>query len=321
MKTEISVLITTFNRPQNLKDCLQSVLSSNFENFEILVLDQSENGSANKIVGLINDNRIRFFKSVKKGKSKGLNFLINKARGKILAFTDDDCIVKKNWLRTIHLSYKNNSDIVAVFGNTLPYRSANYPGKLCAATFIKRKTEIHLIQNNEDIYRRMVKGIGIGNNMSILKSVLNKIGTFREWLGPGSIGQNGEETEVIFRILSRRYAIQTNPKMVVYHNRWLSYKQERVLQAKYTRGYTAFASYYLFSIYSKQVGKLIKNRLIIRLTPFARISFKSFKSIIVECFLLIFEFLYFIIGLIIGLSMIINLKLSLSGEKEVGFNS
>ncbi len=88
----ISVLIATKNRPTQLSQCLRSLLLNTYKNFEILVLDQSTTGKTEKYVRALKNKNITYLKLNNPGKSKALNWGISMAKGKILAFTDDDCI-------------------------------------------------------------------------------------------------------------------------------------------------------------------------------------------------------------------------------------
>ena len=151
-----------------------------------------------------------------KGKTRALNTGIKAARGNICAFTDDDCIPDTKWLENIVHIFRTNPMISGVFGKTLPYRPNLHPNLICPCTFNKPQKRIITKPH------RHWEDIGFGNNMAFKKATLEKIGLFKTWLGPGSVGSNCEDGELAQRALIRGYSIGYNPHMIVYHNKWLT---------------------------------------------------------------------------------------------------
>jgi glycosyltransferase involved in cell wall biosynthesis len=253
----ISIIISTRNRSDYIQACLKSILANTFKKFEILLADQSDNNQTKLAVKQLQSSKIRYFKSNRKGKSIGLNSMIRKARHNILAFTDDDCIVDKNWLQEINIFYKKYPNAAGVFGNVFPYMPQNHKGEFYTSTF-----ESSHISEQTNPYETHWQVLGIGNNMSFRKSIIVKEGCFKEWLGPGSIALNGEETDLIFRLLIKKYSLMTNPNIITYHNRWLTKSQLTALLGTYSCGMCAFYSYYLFRTDDKKMVKFLKKQII-----------------------------------------------------------
>ena len=251
----VSIIIATRNRPKQIQSCLYSILNNSFQQFEILLVDQSTNEQTKNIVKKIQSTKIRYFRSDTKGKSKGLNFLIQKAKHSIIACTDDDCVVDKNWLKEISKFYVRYPQAGGVFGNVLPYMPQRHRHEYCTSLVHNSR-----ISKQTDPYKEHWLSLGIGNNMSFQKSVIEKEGAFKEWLGPGSLALNGEETDLIFRLLTKKYTLMTNPNMLVYHNRWLSYTQLKHLLGTYSCGMSAFYAYYLYRTHDKKISALLQKR-------------------------------------------------------------
>jgi O-antigen biosynthesis protein len=252
----ISVIVATCNRPEKIGYCLKSVLNNFFSDFEVIIVDQSDSQKSKHEILSLSSPKIRYFKLDSQGKSKALNFALAKVRGDLIAFTDDDCLVDKYWLKNINNFFQENKDITGLFGKVLSFKPDEHRNQICLATFpvYKRK-----IINNPDIIH--YKDLGIGNNMSLRASIFSQIGNFREWLGPGllDIG-GGEESELIYRILKKGYKLASDPKIIVYHNHWLSYSQEQFHQGKYTSAAMRFYFYYLLKK-EKLMIKFIRVRL------------------------------------------------------------
>lgn len=304
MTNKIAVLIVTRNRPLELEVCLRSILKNSDSDYQILIADQSDNNQTLQVVKNLASNRIKIIKMKVKGKSRGLNLLINKAQSEILTFTDDDCLVKPDWLKQIAQTYHQFPHLAGVFGNTFPYQPQHHPDQFCPSTF---KTAAFSLHTFADFHYYQV---GLGNNMSLRRSVLKKVGNFKEWLGPGAIGENGEESEMVLRILSSGQTLATNPKMILFHNRWLDYEQERHLQAKYTLGFIAFLSYYLLTKNGLHALTFIKVKVQERLRPALGSIVGSIKTTTTETRFLLQEIGAILRGLTIGLMQAIREKLS-----------
>lgn len=97
---DISVVIPTFNRSGQLRRCIDSLLKQDFKGkYEIIVIDDGSNDGTSKVEDI--DKKIQYFYQHNKGPGAARNLGISKARGKIIAFTDDDCVLPKSWLSSI----------------------------------------------------------------------------------------------------------------------------------------------------------------------------------------------------------------------------
>lgn len=245
----ISVIISTLNRPEKLHECLKKILASDVSDFEVIVVDQSKGYSTKSVVKQLGSPKIVYSKMNTKGKSKGLNDAVKRASGELLAFTDDDCLVDKHWLNNIHRSLQENKNIVGVFGQVLPHEPLLNKGKLCPGIFISTKERTITKPTPHWKY------IGFGNNMAFKKEVFRKTGLFKEWLGPSAIGLAAEDAEFAQRVLLSGFKILRDPKVKVYHNRWLTKKEFQKQMWAYSCG--ELACYGYFAMRGEQFAKKI----------------------------------------------------------------
>lgn len=121
-KPFVSVVICTQNRKEYLKNySLRSVLEQSYPDYEvIIVLDASNDGSEEFLRGYKDSTgRLRIIKnSVAEGIAYARNIGAYHSRGRIIAFTDDDCLVDKNWLTELVAAYLNDEALMAVGGFT-----------------------------------------------------------------------------------------------------------------------------------------------------------------------------------------------------------
>lgn len=294
MQKKITVIIATRNRADQLRECLGSILKSSYQHFQILILDQSDDQKTYEVVQSFHSKKIKIVRTSQRGRSKGLNEAVKLAQTEILAFTDDDCLVSKNWLQYIHDTYQKHPKIIGVTGQTFPYLAIKHPNEICPATFRMKEFKIFSSQNLHHEF------VGFGNNMSFKKSALVAVDFFHEWLGAGVHTKSSEEVEMIFRLLKKGYSIAANPEIVVFHNRWLNYRQHRVLEADYSRGFFSFLGYCFFTEDHAYAWKFVKIKIAERLTPSYQASVQMIKKIIKEVCFLLFEITQMMFGILTG---------------------
>lgn len=103
---KISIIIPVYNVENYLDICLDSVLSSTFEDFEIIGIDDGSTDSSGFILDQYArlDNRIRVYHRDNHGLSATRNFGLKKASGKYIMFVDSD-----DWISSVMVErlYKN----------------------------------------------------------------------------------------------------------------------------------------------------------------------------------------------------------------------
>lgn len=96
IKPEVTVIIPTYNRPDYLNDCIDSVLHQTFKNLEVLVIDNSTSDFVKKnenVVNLFDDSRLKYFRIDERNEAQEARlFGVKKSKGKYLGFIDDDDI-------------------------------------------------------------------------------------------------------------------------------------------------------------------------------------------------------------------------------------
>ncbi len=90
-----SICVPTRNRADTLKYCLKSVLHQDFDNFEIIVSDNSDGMEAQKVVSEINSGKIKYFKQKEVlPMTDNYEFAVAQAKGEyVICIGDDDGLV------------------------------------------------------------------------------------------------------------------------------------------------------------------------------------------------------------------------------------
>ena len=86
---KISILMTVFNHEKFVKTSIKSILSQNYKNFELIVVNNGSSDQSGNIIKKIRDRRIKkFFLKKNIGRTKCLNYGLKKCKGKYVAIQD-----------------------------------------------------------------------------------------------------------------------------------------------------------------------------------------------------------------------------------------
>ncbi len=112
-----SVLIPAYNETAVIRSCIQSVLASDYDNFEVLVIDDGSKDDTYEKAFEINDSRLRVIRKTNGGKASALNYGIAQAKHDFLVAIDADTIFRPATLTKL-MRHFTNQKVGAVSGNT-----------------------------------------------------------------------------------------------------------------------------------------------------------------------------------------------------------
>lgn len=195
MKPIVTVVVPVYDSEKYVHECMQSLLAQNFRDFEILVIEDPPYDRAKEIVDAFEDRRIKYFRNARRlGRYKSRNLGVQKARGKYIFFTDDDCVVSKDWIEQGLKSF-HNENCIGVEGKTY-YVSDKY----------EPTYSDHIVREQH------VKEQYMTCNVAYTKSLMESIGGFDErydYIGDRDFGLRAVKFG----------RINFNPKMIVYHQK------------------------------------------------------------------------------------------------------
>jgi len=120
---DVSIIIPTFNRRDELNETLDSILEQTIPPIEIIIVDDSDN---DEILSLTNERKsdfsqkkinLIFIKNWKKKSSAiARNIGIDEAQGNVILFLDDDVSLDKNYIKNILKLYLDNPEAIGVQG-------------------------------------------------------------------------------------------------------------------------------------------------------------------------------------------------------------
>ncbi len=123
----ISIIIPTYNRPEQLAICLESLTKLDYphECFEVIVVDDGSKISLESVVNpFSNQLDITLLRQINNGAASARNTGAKQAKGQFLAFTDDDCMPATDWLKTLAANFLQTPDCL-IGGRTINILSKN----------------------------------------------------------------------------------------------------------------------------------------------------------------------------------------------------
>lgn len=121
---KISIIIPTYNSSSVIVDCLNSVLSQAYEQYEVLILDNQSSDGTLSIVESFQNEKIRVFSQKDNGIYDALNMGIRYASGDWLYFLgSDDYLFDDNVLRDVY-DVMVSSDLDIIYGDAF-FKNSN----------------------------------------------------------------------------------------------------------------------------------------------------------------------------------------------------
>lgn len=95
-----AIIIPSFNRPERLARCLDAACSQDADDYEIIVVDDGSRVPLSEICASFGD-KVRYIRQQNLGPAAARNNGVKLSSARFLAFTDDDCCPRPDWLSTL----------------------------------------------------------------------------------------------------------------------------------------------------------------------------------------------------------------------------
>ena len=211
---KVAVLVLNYNGKHHLGECLQSLKTQNYGNYEVFVVDNSSRDGSLKYIReafpwvriIAFDNNLGF--------SKAYNKAVKTINSEFIAFLNNDTKVHEAWLKELILCILEEKSVVAVGSKMLLYKSPhllNHAGT--KITQIGGGFSIGAYEQKHSKYnvKKFVGGV-CGGAMLVSKSSFLETGLFDE-----QFFSYFEDVDLCWRFWLRGFKVMYCPKSVVYH--------------------------------------------------------------------------------------------------------
>jgi glycosyltransferase involved in cell wall biosynthesis len=197
---DISVVIPVFNGGRKIRRCVRALKRQRTQRaYEIIVVDD---GSTDRSLQWIKGNGIRVFKQGNQGPAAARNLGVEKARGKIVLFTDADCEPLEDWIEQMARPLEDPS-VSGVKGAYLTRQNKIVP------RFVQREYESKYERMKRDCHIDFVDTYAAG----FVKKDFLAVGKYDTRFPTASV----EDQEFSFRMWEKGCRMVFNPEARVYH--------------------------------------------------------------------------------------------------------
>ena len=206
-----SLIVPTINRKTYLINFLKSLEKQDYKNFEVIIIDQNPKDFLKIIISNWQNKLNLVYKNVSfKGACKARNFGTKFAKGKYIAYPDDDTEYAKETLSLIakEFSIKEEADIIL----------CNCLDKNKIKTDLNKKNKrVYLIKSFYNLFKERI----VTSQIFVKKSCVDAFNQyiFDEMMGPGANSPyaSNDETDFLLRALNNNKKIYINRNISIFH--------------------------------------------------------------------------------------------------------
>lgn len=117
-KELISIIVPIYNVEKYLKECIESLISQDYENTEIILIDDGSTDKSSEICDIYVEkysNVIAYHKE-NSGVADTRNYGVQKAKGKYISFVDSDDFVKPDYISSMYNNLKEHNVQISACG-------------------------------------------------------------------------------------------------------------------------------------------------------------------------------------------------------------
>jgi glycosyltransferase involved in cell wall biosynthesis len=213
-----SIIIPLYNRPQEIKELLETLTLQTYKQFEVLVIEDGSVDDAAEVIKEFADKLdLKYFVKPNSGQGFSRNYGFERAKGNYFVIFDSDCLIPADYLEIVNNSL--NQTWLDAYGGPDDSHPSFTPTQKAISYSMTSPFTTGGIRGNK-------KGIGQFHprsfNMGLSRQAWEKAGGF-------IITRLGEDIEYSIRIHSLGFKIGLIPQAKVYHKRRTSlfrfYKQ------------------------------------------------------------------------------------------------
>lgn len=209
-----SAIIPLYNRPQEIRELLETLTVQTYKDFEVLVIEDGSKDDAEDIVKSFADKLdVRYFKKQNEGQGFTRNFGFERAKGDYFVIFDSDCLIPESYFETVNNYLKTNW--LDTYGGPDDSHPSFTPVQKAISYSMTSPFTTGGIRGNK-------KALGQFHprsfNMGVSRKVWETVGGFK-------ITRSAEDLEYSIRIHTAGFKIGLIPDAKVYHKRRTNFKQ------------------------------------------------------------------------------------------------
>jgi len=209
-----SIIVPVYNRPQEVKELLESLTAQTYTNFEVLIIEDGSTDTCVEIYEQYTDKlHIRYFFKPNSGPGPSRNFGFAQAKGNYFVVFDSDCILPSHYFKTVD-DYLSHASLDAWGGPDKGHKGFTRVQQAMAFTMSSVFTTGGIRGGDKRIGSFQPRSF----NMGITKEVFANTGGFK-------FDRCAEDIEFSMRMKKLGYKVGYINDAFVYHKRRTNFKQ------------------------------------------------------------------------------------------------
>ena len=201
---KISIIVPAYNEEKTISDCIQSLLSLDYPNYEVLLVDDGSIDQTYQQALKNKTDKLTVIHQENKGKPNALNNGIRHSTGEIILTVDADTTLDKQALRKIADRFATNKTLGAIAGNVKVKPEPTLINNLQSAEYA---TGINLVRKGQSQLGCVM--IVPGPVAALKRETIEKAGYFSD-------ETFAEDFDLTLNILKQGYKIEYEEKSLAY---------------------------------------------------------------------------------------------------------
>ena len=221
-----TVVIATRERPEQLEQCLRSILDGVVVPEHLLVVDNAPVTEATRELVerlALEHPSISYLREDRAGLGRAHNAALPALGTELVAFTDDDVLVHHWWLSRIVDAFDAGDDVVCVTGMIAPLELETETQQIIETHagfnkgFARRLFDPHHDHSDDSLFPFAAGVFGSGANMAFDTEYLRGVGGFDDALGAGTIALGGDDLAAFYDVMAHGRQLVYEPAAIVAH--------------------------------------------------------------------------------------------------------
>ena len=212
-----SVIVPLYNRPEEIRELLESLTAQTFHDFEVIVVEDGSTEDARDIVESFSDRlRLRYFWKENERQGFTRNFGFERAEGDWLVVFDSDCLIPPHYFQAVEEFLEQHPDVEVYGGPDAAHHSFTPVQRAISHAMTSFLTTGGIRGGSKQVGQYQPRSF----NMGISRRAYDVAGGYR-------ITVKGEDIEYSLRLMAHGLESALIPDAYVYHKRRTDFAQFR----------------------------------------------------------------------------------------------
>jgi glycosyltransferase involved in cell wall biosynthesis len=220
----VTVVVPVRNGEQTIQSLLESLQKLDYDKVEVIVVDGN---STDKTREIVKKYPVKLIVQKRRGLNVARNTGIRCSKGEIIAFTDSDCVVPKNWVTKIAENFKDPQ--VTCVGGSAKALDNDFISQYADNSIVRLMpffTKREELEKVKPFFRHPA-----GCNMAFRRKAAEEVGYFDE-----NIQYGFDEVEFADRICKAGHKMVLDPDVLVWHKHRSTLKEFLRQNFQYGKG-------------------------------------------------------------------------------------